>query len=457
MATHRRLDPYALSRDAARAQARAEPRNARLLEARSLAQYAPQALRYPLYLENLVLVLGFGALQALIDSLLPEIWITALLPCALVVYLLEVIAHTSQGHGTAPAFTVDHLTSALSRALPAILVVLMVAVAIVQFGRNDEPGLALLTLAAASLLLPAQLGLLALTGETLASLDPRGWWRCIVAGGMAYALLVALTAVALASVAGIAPSWAAPIGDLPLVGGVALESFKVYAALAAAHLLGAAFHLRRGQLGLKVALSAKSDDESATESREESVARLLALADAEEDRRRPEAAVALLTTAPIGSHAPRPWLEDLFEGACCRPKPYFADSAGQRLVAHLVAEQQWVRALEIVVLAAQRWPRFQPASPEERLKLATQAFERGAALAFHRLTAEPETAGQSALELGFLAARWRAEREGDEAGARAMLVPLLAAASHPAQRRIAAYAAALDAGAPRRADPAEAG
>lgn len=449
MVTHRRRDPYALSRDAARAQARAEPRNARLLEARSLAQYAPQAVLYPLYPENLVLVLGFGVLQAIFDALLPDLWLTALLPCALVVYLLEVIAHTAQGHGTAPPFTADHLTTALGRALPAILVVLTVVVAIIHFGRADAPGAALMVLALASLLLPAQLGLLALTGESLASLDPRGWWNCIAAGGVAYALLVALTAVALASVAGLAPAWDQLFGGAPFITGVVVESLKVWAVLGAAHLLGAAFHLRREQLGLKVALSAKSDEESSTESREESVARLLALADAEESAGRPEAAVALLTTAPIGSHPTRPWLEDLFEGACRRPKPYFADSAGQRLVAHLVAEQQWVRALEIVVLAAQRWSRFQPAAADERLKLATQAFERGHALAFRLLTAEHAAAGPIAVDLAFLAARWRAEREGDEAGARTLLAPLLAQSGHPAQRRIAAYAAALDAGVKR--------
>lgn len=450
MATHRQLDPYARSREAAREQARAEPRNARLHHARSLADYAPQALLYPLQLECLVLVLVFGTLQAALDALLPSIWITALLPCALVVYLLEVVAHTSQGHGTAPPFTVEHLVAALARALPAILVVLATVVAIVQLQRHDESGAALLVLGFASLLLPAQLGLLALTGETLTSLDPRGWWGCIAAGGIAYAILVALTAVALASVAGIAPSWAMLLADLPFASGVLVQALQVYAVLAAAHLLGAAFHLRRDQLGLKVALSAKSDAETSVESREESVARLLALADAEEHHRRPEAAVALLSTAPIGSHAARPWLEDLFDGACRRPKPYFADAAGQRLVAHLVAEQQWVRALEIVVLAAQRWSRFQPASPGERLKLANQAFERRAELAFRLLTADAESAGPCALELAFLVARWRAEREGDEAGARALLQPLLAQTAHPAQRRIVAYAAALDAGAPRR-------
>jgi len=448
--THRRIDPYTLSRAAARDQARREPRNARLLEARSLAAYAPHALMYPLYLENLVLVLLFGGLQAAIDAALPEIWLTQLLPCALVVYLLEVVAHTAQGYGTSPPFTVDHLTAALGRALPAVFAVLLAVIVILQLERIDDWGGAFVALGLASICLPAVLGLLALRGAWLEAFDPRRWLTCIAAGGYAYAILVAMTAVALASVVGIAPRWATLLEGLPFASGFVAQTLQVYAVFAAAHLLGAAFHLQRDRLELKVALSARSDEEIETESVQEAVARLLALADAEEHHGRDAAAVALLSTAPIGSYAPRHWLEELFEGACRRPKPYFADTAGQRLVAHLVVEQQWSRALEVVVLAAQRWAKFQPASAAERRVLAEQAFERRAALAFRLLTAEHEAAGAVAHELAFLAARWRAERDGDEAAARALLGSLLPVCSGALQQRVAAYAAALDAGKPRR-------
>lgn len=451
MTTHRRLDPYENSRRAAREQARGEPRNARLLEARSLAAYAPHALLYPLYVESLVLVLLFGALQALIDAALPQIWLTQLLPCALVVYLLEVVAHTAQGYGTAPRFTIEHLVSALVRALPAVFAVLLAAVTIVQLEARDAWGWAFVALAVASILLPALLALLALRGAWIEAFDPRLWLRCILAGGYAYMILVAMTAAALASVVGIAPRWATLLEGLPFASGFVVQSLQVYAMFFAAHLLGAAFHLQRDRLELKVALSARSEDEVDSESLQESVARLLALADAEEHHHRDAAAVALLSTAPIGSYPARPWLEELFEGACRRPKPYFAETAGQRLVAHLVTEQQWSRALEVVVLAAQRWARFQPAASAERLKLAAQAFERRHALAFRYLTAAADAEGDVALELAFLAARWRAEREGDEVAARALLTPLLLSSSGALKQRIAAYAAALDAGAPRRA------
>jgi hypothetical protein len=448
--THRRIDPYERSRAAAREQARREPRNARLLQAPSLAAYVPAAALYPLYPENLVLVLLFGALQAGVDAALPEIWLTQLLPCALIVYLLEVVAHTAQGYATAPPFTVDHLTSALGRALPAIFAVLLAVVTILQLEQRDSWPEAFAALALASICLPAVLGLLALRGAWLEAFDPRRWLVCIAAGGYAYAILVAMTAVAIASVVGIAPRWATLLEGLPFASGLVVQTLQVYAVFFAAHLLGAAFHLQRDRLELKVAVRARSDDEADQESVQEAVARVLALADAEEHHGRDPAAVALLGTAPIGSHAARHWLEELFEGACRRPKPYFAETAGQRLVAHLVGEQQWSRALEVVVLAAQRWARFQPAAAADRRALAEQAFERRAALAFRLLTADDGAAGSVAGELAFLAARWRAERDGDEAAARALLAPLLAISSGALKQKVAAYAAALDAGKPRR-------
>jgi len=446
--SHRKRDPYTLSRNAAVEQARALPRNRRLHEARSLADYAPQALIYPLLPENLVLVLAFGLGQALLDALLPDLWLARLLPCALVVFLLEVIAHTAQGFGEPPRFTAGHLVAAFGRALPAIFLVGIAAASLYELAERRMFGATLLAFGAWCLVLPAMLGHLALDGEWIEALDPRRWLDCLVAGGFACAMLVVLAATVLAAPAGIELAWGAIAARLPVAGSVAADLLQVWALLAVAHLLGAAFHIRREALGLRVILAARSEDEADAESLQESVARVLALADAEEHHRRDEAAVRLLATAGIGGHPPRAWLEELFEGACRRPKPYFADTAGQRLVAHLCANQQWARALEVVVHAAQHWARFQPGTLAERTALAHQAFERRAALAFRQLTERLDELGDApqVVELGFLAARWRAEREDDAAGALALLAPLLARTEHPMHRRIAALDAALRGG-----------
>ena len=445
MPVHRKLDPYALSRRAALEQARGDPRNQRLHQARSLAEFAPQALLYPLIPENLVLVVVFGLGQAAFDALLPGLWLAKLVPCALVVFLLEVVAHTAHGHGAPLRFTVDHLVSTAWRAVQAMVFVVGAVLLLIELARRDAPLATLAAYAACSLVLPAQLGLLAISDEFVAALDPRRWWDCVSAGGVAYAILVVLTAGALAGAAGVVPLWQAWLDVAQGVGLIAVDLAQVYLFFAAAHLLGAAFHVRREALGLVVLLQGKPAEEQDAESLAESVARVLALADEEEHHSRHDQAVALLATAPIGGHPPRPWLEALFEGACRRPKPYFAEAAGQRLIAQLVATQQWARALEVVVYAAQRWPRFQPAALDQRLLLAQHALERGDGYAFRQLTERLVELGVApqAVDLGFLVARWCAERDDDAPAALAVLAPLLAQREHPTHRRIAALDAAL--------------
>jgi hypothetical protein len=448
MTVHRRVDPYSRSRLAARDLARADPRNRRLHAAPSLADYAPQALLYPLQVENLVLIAGFGLAQAAIAALFPDLWIAKLVPCALVVYLLEVVSHTAHGFATAPTFTVDHLVGVASRGFVAIVLVGAVAFGLAAAVQGLGPDLALALLAAAAVLLPVQLGLLALTGEVAVAFDPRRWWGVLAAGGAAYWTVVVIALAALAGPAGLRPAWVEALAALPAPGLVAAELGQVYAFIAVAHLLGAAFHLRREVLGFEAIVTGRSEGEHDAESLQESVARLLKLADEEEHHERHPAAAQLLLTAPFGSYPARQWLEELFEGACRRPKPYFAEAAGQRLVAHLVAAQQWARALEVVVHAAQRWPRFQPGALDHRVVLAQHAFERGAALAFRQLTERLDELGAApqAVDLAFLAARWRAEREDDAAGALRLLAPLLERKEHPTHRRIAALDAALRGG-----------
>jgi hypothetical protein len=315
-------------------------------------------------------------------------------------------------------------------------------------GRVPEPWFGVAALAALALSLPAMLMVLGLERSLLRALDPRRFVPLMFQGGVAYLVIAALAALLLDAAPELLPS--KPTAE-ELAGGRAdgrgvLYAYAVfYSALVAAHALGAAVFLRRDAFGFRPMLQPVTADEEAEGSSQDSVARLLKLADEEEHHQRHPQATQLLLTGSMGAHAPHPWLEELFAGACRRPKPYFAEAAGQRLIAHLVGARRWSRALEVVVLAAQRWPRFQPASRDERVALAGEALARGNALAFQQLTERLDELGEApqAVDLGLLVARWRHERDGDAPGARAALAPLLARREHPAHRRVVALDAAL--------------
>lgn len=415
-----------------------------------MLHYLPTAAVYPLCPEliGVVLVIGSGiwfGFQALIG-----LWLGIPLLSGAMAYLVEITARTANGFATPPTFTAQHFVELPALGFAALLLLGLAVVGVTAAERHAAPWVGIGGLVAIALALPASLVVLGLERRLLRALDPRRVIPLMFQGGIAYLVIAALTAFVLRDAVALLPD--APSAE-ELAGGRkgggllwALAVF--YLALVAAHLLGAAVFLRRKAFDFRPTLEPMTELDESAVSLQESVARLLALADEEEHHSRHDAAVALLTTAAIGSHAPRPWLEELFEGACRRSKPYFAEAAGQRLVAHLVSIKQWVRALEVVVHAAQRWPRFQPANLDERVLLAQHAFDRHGVFAFRQLTERLEELGSApqAVELGLLAARWRAEHDGDVAGALKLLAPLLALKAHPAHRRITALDAALRVG-----------
>lgn len=444
MTTHRRLDPYARGREAARDLARAEPRNARLHGARSLLAYLPSVALYPLYPELLVLVVLLGAALWLGFASLLGLWLGVPLLAGLLAYLMEIVAASANGYATAPVFTSAHISRLPLLAFKALLL-LCFALCVVYVARQSEDvWIRWAVLLVTGLLTPGAFVLLGLEGRFTLALDPRSLVALIAGGGGAY-LGVALLCCALlwfapdllpaAPKATELATGRASAGPLFAVG-------VVYGAFAAAHLLGAMVHLRREALGLKVTLSGRGEEEEARESLQESVARCWAQVDAALMALDDAAAERLVRTYPYASHPPHPFLEAMFEAALARPKPYLIIAAGERLLGHLVANQRWPRALEVYVHASGRWARFQPAAPAERVQLADAALERGDGVAFAKLVDQLDDAGAAAAELRFLAARWRAERDGDAAAARALLAPLLEVEG-PLRRKAAAYAAAL--------------
>ncbi len=431
--------------------ARADPRNARLHGARSLLEYLPFVVLYPLYPELLVVVIVIGAALWLGFQSLIGLWFGIPILAGVLAHLIEIVAETANGRGTPPSYTHVHLVGLPLLAFKALLLLALAVTAVAIAFTADAGWIAWAVLAATALVLPASLVLLGLSRALSESLDPRNVFALIVQGGPAY-LGVALLCMALL--------YAAPelLPTVPrpdeLAGGRAGWGATgaiatLYLAIAAAHLLGAMVFIRREALGLRVTLVGRSDDEHAQETLQETVARCWVQVEAALMAEDDAAAERLVRTHPYGAHAPHPFLEAMFDSALARPKPYLVIAAGERLLAHLIAIQRWPRALEVFVHASERWAKFQPALPADRIRLAAVALERGHALAFSRLTQEREAAGDAATELTFLAARWRAERDGDEAGARALLAPLLQAPVDPTQRRIAAYVAALAASARR--------
>ena len=429
----------------ARDLARADPRNARLHSARSLFHYLPFVALYPLYPEVLFVVVVFGAALWLGFQSLIGLWLGIPLLAGVLAHLIEIVAETANGHGTPPTYSHAHLVGLPLLAFKALLLMALAVTAVAIALAADVGWIAWAVLATTALVLPASLVLLGLSGALSESLDPRNVFALIVHGGLAYMSVALLCMVLLYFAPELLPT--APRPD-ELAGGragwgAAGSIATLYLALAAAHLLGAMVFIRREALGLRVTLVGRSDDEHALETLQESVARCWVQVEAALMAEDDAAAERLVRTHPYGAHPPHPFLEAMFDSALARPKPYLVIAAGERLLAHLIAIQRWPRALEVFVHASERWSKFQPALPADRVRLATTALERGHALAFSRLTHDSAAAGAVAIELTFLAARWRAERDGDEVGARALLAPLLQAPVDPTQRRIAAYVAAL--------------
>lgn len=425
--------------------ARAEPRNARLHSATSLVAYLPWALLYPLYPELLVLVVVLGALTWLGFQTLMGLWLGVIVLAGLLAYLVEIVWFSANGHGTAPAFTSHHLSRLPLAAFEALLLLALVLGLVFAAGEAGPWARwgAVLGLACIA---PAAFALFGLDRTLASALDPAKLFAFVAGGGVGYAVVAVLTALLLAASDALLP--AAPGSARDLVagresGGAAWAVATVYGAFASAHLLGALVFLRREALGIKTTLAGRSADEAARETLEGSVARCWAQVDAAMDAEDDAAAERILRSQTSGAHAPHPWLEALFDGALKRPKPFLIIAAAERLIAHLVATKRWPRALEVYVHARQRWARFQPALPEERVALAAAALERGDALAFGYLMEGVAEDPAAQPELAFIAARWRAERDKDEAGARALLAPVQGKAKGPLAQRIAAYAAAL--------------
>jgi len=444
----RRRDPYGLALEAAAELARSDPRNRRLIEARSLILYLPWVAVYPLRPYNLALVSIIGSLLWFAGQMITGIPLAIALLGAAVTYLLEIVVHTSNGFGTSPTFTSGHYAELSSNAIKGLLLV-AVAVGVVLHARDsDQPTALPLALGLTSIVLTCALAQVAIERSLTAAFDPRRWIGLITGGGWSLALVFALVAIALYAAAGAIrqPSATDVLGQHEF-SGVGYAIFVMYALFAGAHLLGAALYLQRGALGTAAILRAKTDAERVNESVAEAAHQVMAQASALADREAHAEADAQLRTASLGHHDPRQFLEALFDLAMTRPTPYFAEATGQRLLSHLVSARQWPRALEVLMHASYRWSSFQPGTKLERVRLAEAALERGDARAFRHLVEGCAALGDAPerIELAFLAARWLAERDRDEPAALAQLRALqLDARGHPLQKRIAAYAAAIE-------------
>ena len=118
-------------------------------------------------------------------------------------------------------------------------------------------------------------------------------------------------------------------------------------------------------------------------------------------------------------------------------------------VSLLLREKRAARALEVFEICNDRHRHFAPDIAEELAALADTALAAGYDECFAQLLADlhARAPGDPAItRLLYEQARDRCERRHDDAGALAILRPLLAQADHPLHPRIAALARTLERG-----------
>jgi hypothetical protein len=230
------------------------------------------------------------------------------------------------------------------------------------------------------------------------------------------------------------------------VGTLAALFVTIYLVLVLCHLCGfVAFH-RAEPLGLPGELRSITPAVKRMEEQQARLAAVLKKIDEALHRKDLDAAAQALYAEPGGPADLRLFHEELFEQVTFRRRAELTHAQGQRLVTVLVAGKRLPRALDIAEECYDAHRDFQPQQPGEAVLLAQQALTDRREGLFQRLThdAARRYAGDpAAVSLAFLSAQFWCEQKRDEARARDILRPLLAATAHPQHRQIAAYARAL--------------
>jgi len=414
--------------------------DARMARSRGIADYALPLLLYPLgghCLGVIAMLAIFITISLRSAGILPLGIPDAGLPLLAIsliwtlFYLLEVIRETASGHARAPPLRGEALY--LAAGLKPLAFPLMVGAGWLAL-RTPHPQAALALLAVAAFVLPAYLFILATEDVLLYALDPTRWLRLMATLGASYLLPCAALAGSVWLLR-FAAGW---------LSGLLLAALCGYLLFAVAHLLGYLGFRRHAELGL--ALSVKHPDQQARE--QEQVLRqqqLLARIDAALLAGDEPAAIKLIETAPGGPLSVRESLEGLFWSLQNKGLTRLVPIAGRRLIAQLLSEQRSQRALEVAETCLNLDPRFQPAQIEQLEALARQAITGRYHELLMRLLQHAGDGGRDPRWAGlqFLRAQYLAEHCKDDAGALALVEPLLAHRDHPQAARFAALSQAL--------------
>jgi hypothetical protein len=406
----------------------------RLAGTPSALAYLPQLLAYPLTgfcppVMGLVSVFFALGMQSLFGIPLLVFSVTWMLQ-----YLMTVIEQTAHGHAVPPPLSGDALFLDGWRTFKTLCLPLLAVSACTALA-GSAPGAARTIAALAAFVMPAYLFSLAIDGDLASALNPLRWLKVMTGLGSAYLLPCLLLAIGAASL-----MWMSRTVSLGLV------AFAFcYLLFLTAHLLGFVAYHRRDVIGLDTHVDDPGDKRLRAQQAEKLDA-VLARVDERLKAGELEPAVQALLDEPGGPFNLRGFHEDVFERIATRGSPELMHAQGRRLIGVLLDEKRDHRALEVFETCENRHPGFEPAKPSQSLRLVQEALAARLFDRFEALVARLEAShpgSPEAVSAAFLRARYVSEQCGDDARAREILKPLLAARAHPQHAQIMAFARAL--------------
>lgn len=417
--------------------------DARLARTPQVLAYLPWILRYPLSgncLGVIVMLSLFGALSLKSSMVLPPPLPDTGLPLLVITsiwtlfYLMRVIECSAQGYATPPPMGADvvYLSPLL---IFRILLLPALYLNAALWLAPQYPAAPSLFGALAALTVPVYWLILATEDDLAAALNPLRGIAVVLTLGWPYMLACGLLTLLVLMLQTLWGSWA----TAPLI---ALAAYLLYASC---HLLGYLAYHQHQRLGLQVAVRHPDEVAREREQKDRIDALLVRIENCllNHDERGAAREIEAETGGPVSV---RQSFEDLFTRLLSRGTPLLQHTAGRKLITALLAEQRKERALEVAETCLNKNAHFEPATVLELEQLARQALAGKYLQTFERLLHhldERYPGDPFLITAQFLRAQARAEQQNDEAGALALLQPLLAHTRHPLHSRIAGYARAL--------------
>ena len=410
----------------------------RMAGAASTWRYLPSILWYPLrgYALFIVVIMG-GLLYVFTLGGLLAIAAIGVMLGWLGQYLFCVVQETALGHATPPALDTGIYAQPQYGRMLMVIGYGLAFFQLAHFISQAQGHQAAIAVAAAGVLLfPAFVVLLALEDNALSALNPLKLGGFIFHTGGAYVF----ACLVLAGAFGLAWVLVGHIAD------VLAYLLVIYCIIMACHLLGFTAHRRHDRLNIAVMVARPSDESRGLQAQREELQALLRRVDKLLAMNNADAARHLLLVEQKDLVNPRLFHEELFEALTARRQDALSLVQGEQLLRQLVQAKRFDRALDIHERCLDIAVNFEPRPAAECVQLAEAAFQARRFALFERIitgfTARhpgtPET-----VTLRFLQARQLQEIKHDDAGALAILRPLLHAQSHPLHARITALYTAL--------------